>query len=586
MQPSRRFAAHFAFALVMISQSFAARAQTQPAPGQVPSREQVELPRPKQDQRQSRVRVDSKASVADQTCHFRGPEFDSLRLNVDRLTFTGPGGAELAPEVREVLAPMAPPPASSRLEVICGLQDRANELVSQAGYVASVVVPPQTIDSGELRFEVITARIVEVRVHGDAPPYRRTLEARVDQLKALNPLNRRDAERILLVAGDIPGLDVQLALRRGTATGEVIGDLVIQYRPFSIFGNVNNYGSPQLGRETAFVRAEAYGLIGLQDVTYVGASTTLDFEEQRVVQIGEVIGLGDGGMTLEGSFLYAWSRPDVGILDLRSESLVGSLALSAPLRRSRRQAIDLTGGLELIEQRTRVFSGGAGAPLNRDKLRVAFLRADAELRGFLPTGREAYSVTGSLEVRQGLGILDATRRGEISPGGFTPTRFSGDPTALVVRASLDGVAGLGAGFSLAGRARGQWANNPLLNFEEFSIGNLTIGRGYDPGANSADRAIGLRAEPRFTVHDDGETRVDLFGFYDSVWIWNLDPNAVETGRRLGSWGGGVRAVIAGLGLAEIAYARPEDRALLIPGTQRATDRLLVSLTFQFPRGGR
>ncbi len=43
---------------------------------------------------------------------------------------------------------------------------------------------------------------------------------------------------------------------------------------------------------------------------------------------------------------------------------------------------------------------------------------------------------------------------------------------------------------------------------------------------------------------------------------------------------------AGLGLVEGAYARPEHRALLIPGAPRATDRLLVSITFQFPRGGR
>ena len=43
-----------------------------------------------------------------------------------------------------------------------------------------------------------------------------------------------------------------------------------------------------------------------------------------------------------------------------------------PLVRARRRTADLTGGLELIEQRTRVFGTGGSSPLNRDKLRIAF----------------------------------------------------------------------------------------------------------------------------------------------------------------------------------------------------------------------
>ena len=80
--------------------------------------------------------------------------------------------------------------------------------------------------------------------------------------------------------------------------------------------------------------------------------------------------------------------------------------------------------------------------------------------------------------------------------------------------------------------------------------------------------------------------MEAFGFYDSVWIWNLDPNAIETDRRLGSYGGGLRGMIPGIGIVEAAYARPQHKALLIPGAERAPDRVLLSITAQFPRGGR
>ena len=175
----------------------------------------------------------------------------------------------------------------------------------------------------------------------------------------------------------------------------------------------------------------------------------------------------------------------------------------------------------------------------------------------------------------------------MSPGGFTPSRFAGDPEAFVVRGGLDVAVPIAGGFSLAGRARGQWADKPLLNFEEFSVGNLSIGRGYDPGATSADRALGLRGEARMRVIDRPAGSVEAFGFYDSVSIRNLDPGATENKRTLASAGGGLRLFLRGIGALEAIYARPLDPALRTPDApRRAPDRLLLSLSLQFPPGGR
>lgn len=559
-------------------------AWAQPVPGP-PSRPEITQPVPRE--RPPRAPRVERPRFQPGSCPLAAAD---ITVQLDRVEFVGTGGRDLDPGVRAALAGIGPAASGAHtMQQLCELRDRAEAAVQSAGYIATAVIRPQRIETGSLRIEIVTSRIVEIRFNGDAPPYREMIAARVEQLKALDPLNERDAERILLLAGDVPGLDVRMSLQpAGTVPGEVIGVITLDYRPYSILANVSNLGSRQLGREAVYVRGEAYGLTGLGDVTYVGASSTLDFDEQRVAQIGHLTGLGGNGMTLEGSFLYAWSRPDIGTLDLRSQSYIASLVLTAPLRRTRRSAIALSGGFELIEQRTRVrpLGGGASFALNRDRLRVAFAQVEGEFRGYADSGAPIWSLLASLEIRQGLDILGATETGSISPSGYTPSRFSGDASALVVRGDIEGEAQIGPIFSLAGRASGQWTNDPLLNFEEFSIGNLTIGRGYDPGANSADRAIGLRGEVRARIPNRTSVRVDLFAFYDSVWIWNLDPFAVETDRRLGSWGGGVRALLPGRALLEVAYARPEDPSLLLPGARRAPDRLLVSLTFQFPPGGR
>jgi hemolysin activation/secretion protein len=549
----------------------------------LPTREQVELPEPDETRARGRVRVDAEGAVQTAPCPL--DRYD-LQVNITSVRFTGVGGAPLSPAVAPLLARIGPPPGGQQaIRVVCDVRDRATELLRREGYVASVQIPPQTIETGELRLEVVTAKIIEVRVRGDAAPYRDTLSSRIEQLRALDPLNERDAERILLLAGDVPGLDVQLQLRpAGTVPGEVIGDLEVRYTRAQFLANIQNYGSKQLGRETAYLRGEVYGLTGSPGVTYAGVSSTIDVDEQQVVQVGHIAGLGRGGLSLGGSFLYAWSQPEVGLLDLRSESLIGRVEIAQPFVRSLRHNFTVRTGMEIIEQRTRVFSDAGGLPLNRDKLRVAFLRLEGGVREPTPVGTDLYSIGAALEVRRGLDILNATKRREISEGGFTPSRIEGDPTATVIRGELDGVFAFGSAFSLAAEAVGQWASNPLLNFEEFSLGNLTIGRGYDPGANSADRAVGVRIEPRAKVFENEKVRAELFGFHDSVWIWNLDPNAVEDNRTLRSYGAGIRILLPRLALFEAMYARPEDKALLVPDAKRAPDRLLLSLTLQFSPG--
>lgn len=543
----------------------------------VPTREQVAPQGTPADKSASRARVTSDNAMPSGPC----PLPDDLTVAIREVRFTAPGGGRLDPRLATLLTGIGTTPESQSIKVICSLRDRAIERLRLSRYVASVQVPQQRIDDGVLRLEVVSGRIVEVRVRGDAGPSEDILRARIAQLKALDPLNEGDAERILLLADDIPGLNIEMGLSpAGTQPGDLIGELRVSYRRFSMVANVQNYNSAALGRESLYVRAELAGLTGLGDRTYLAASSTFNFKTQRILQLYHSMLLDSSGTSLALVGTLAESRPELKTIDLRTLSSVLSFEVAHPLMRSVRTNAEVAGGFEWAQQRTRVYSSAGSSPLNRDRIPVFFLRGAISTRKLDLSGRETARAGFTLEARQGLGVLGATKPATVVDG-YTPTHFEGGAVATVVRAKVDGQIGLGPIFELAAQGRAQWANRPLLNYDEFAIGNLTIGRGYDPGANTGDRAIGASIEARASIPVGQKAQAQLFGFYDQVHLWNLDLNTTESSRNLRSLGGGMRLNLFNSMRLEASYTHPLDPPLLA-GTniKRAPDRVLFSLTAQ------
>ncbi|WP_347092018.1 ShlB/FhaC/HecB family hemolysin secretion/activation protein [Sphingomonas parapaucimobilis] len=556
-----------------VASTLPAATSAQVAP--LPTRQEVTPPAPEAS-RASRADVDARGAFAASNCPFAD---SPLRVSLDRVAFSRPDGSPLQPQIAEALAKVQPTPGDQSIVSVCEIRDRANAALRSEGWVASVQIPPQEITDGVLRLQVVTARIVEVRVRGDAGRYEPFLRRRIAAIQALDPLNEREAERILLLAGDVPGLDVALSLRpSGGEAGTVIGDLTISSRRFALFANAQNYNSALLGRETVYARGEIYGLTGLGDITYLGASTTADLKEQIIVQGGHIFQLDDGGATFGGRATYAWSRPDLGALDLRTNTLIAGLDVTKPLIRSIRGNARARAGLDIVDQISRVGRGDAAVTLTRDRLRILFAGIDADKQFRDADGRTWLSLATSLEVRKGLGIFDASRSGFAS--GQLTSRLEGNSKALVVRGVVDATLALGPIFSIAGLGQVQWTNDPLLNYEEFALGSLTIGRGYDPGSNSGDRAMGGHVEARADLPLTSALGTQLYGFFDHLYLENLDRTRIEGPRSFESVGGGLRLSFPNRLVLDVGYAKPLDRALLLD-KQRPPARVLVSLTVQF-----
>ncbi len=532
----------------------------------------------KQDERQG-VQVQRDAGLKAE-CPF---DSNPLKVTLTGVTFADARGGVLSEKLARSLAGVSVPQGEQPIRVICDIRDAANQALRADGWIASVQVPQQDLE-GTLRLDVISARLSEVRVSGDPGPYRNALAKVLGPLEALDPLNEREAERILLKAFDIPGLSVRLALApSGEGAGIVVGNLSVDFERYAAVFNLRNYNARSIGRETAFARVDFHGITGLSDRTFIGGQTTFDFDEQYIVQAGHEFGLGSSGLRLGGQVTHAWSRPDVQNLDLETKTLLANVALTYPLVRTPMKSSDLSLGFDYIDQDTSV----GVIDLSQDSLRTLYVRAETQGRMNRLDRSTWLTYAAFAEVRKGIDVMGATQFGP--PFGFAQTdgisasRPFGDAEALVVRGGFDATAFINETFDLRARVEGQWTDDPLLNFDEYSIGNLSIGRGYDPGANSGDRAIGFSGEAGVTVFDDDEsrTRVKAFAFYDIIKLRNLDPFTPSPERTLASVGGGVR-VFMGNGInAEVAYAKPLDRALAIDA-EKPPERLLFTLTTRFP----
>lgn len=554
----------------------ATAAQAQQA---VQTRDQLDLPASKPEMPQSSARVRSEG-IEPGPCPLASSD---IRTTITSVAITAPGGGALPPEIVQLLGGITPAAGEQPIRQVCDLRDEVQARLRTARYVASVQVPQQRIDSGVLQLEVVSGRIIEMRVRGDVGPYEGLLQRRIEHLKALDPLNEAEAERILLLANDIPGLTVELALSPASGRpGDLIGELAVSYRSFSLLANLQNYNAEFLGRETALVHAEFYGLTGQGDITTLTAQSTFDFKEQRIAALRHAMMLNSAGTALELRGTIAEARPDLLSLDQRTVSVVAGLGFSHPLVRTVTDRVKLSGGFEYSLQRSRFYQpGGVSSPLTRDRISALYLRLEGSRAKLDAAGEQVAGLAASIELRRGIDVFGASRQGDIIDL-YGTSRSDGSSLATVMRGSLDGFLKVGPVFELAGKVNGQWANRALLNYDTYAIGNFTIGRGYDPGANTGDRAVGFVFEPRLNFRLDQKVRGQVYGFYEGVKLWNIGPNATEKERFIASVGGGARLSLSQVIRLDVTYTHALDKPLLTGAfSRRPDDRVLASLTFQF-----
>ena len=585
MGNSRTGHARWAIATAITSSAIAAVTLPAPAFGQtasptagIPTRDELEtIARPKVEEA---PQLEIQGGIERSPCPLADPQYKDIPVTISNVTFNSLKGAS-AGDLEAAWKPFAGQPQS--ISVLCEIRDAAATILRNKGYLAAVQVPTQKIENGEVKLEVLYARISSVRARGETRGAERKLEQYLGHLTQDEVFNRYKAERYLLLARDLPGYNVQLTLKpAGTGQGELIGEVAVVRRPYVVDFTVQNLSASATGRWGGQIRAQVFGLTGLGDATTLAFYSTADFKEQQILQIGHEFRPGSEGLIVGGQFTYAWTKPDLGAAaapgtSLKARTLFSQIYARYPVKRTQGSNVWLGGGFDYIDQNVDL-TGTLKTPLSRDKLRVLWLRADydaIDLRAIRPRWRAAAAV----EFRKGINVFNASPNcgGVACPGGITaPSRLDGKATAAAVRANMTVEAALGHDFSIALLPRAQYAFDPLLSFEEFTAGNYTIGRGYDPGTILGDSGIGTSAElrgPRIRVKDGSNFRVQPYVFGDAVRVWNKGPGGDD---QLTSAGGGLRAELGDRFRLDASVGVPLERAGL--QTKRGKPRFLLTFT--------
>ena len=549
-----------------------------------PTREEVQRPPPPPPP-QGRPKLDVEGVVERAPCALDNPDFKDIRVTIRAVDFEGlqdVSAADLAPAYQQFVGTEQP------ISVVCEVRDRAATILRNAGYIAAVQVPEQRIADGVVHFRVLMAKLTQVRVRGDASGAEQTIAGYLRQLTKQPVFNRYEAERYLLLASDLPGYNVRLTLRpAGTVPGEVIGDVTVQRIAAYADFNLQNMGSQDLGRWGGLLRGQLFGLTGLGDRTTFSVYSSGDFEEQQTVQLGHDFFIGPEGLTVSGNFTYGWAHPDIADADIDSKTLIGTVEVGYPF--IRRQASTLRGsvGFDYINQDVDLDD----IDLTRDHLREGFIRLgwDGVSMNFgrpgLSLAEPLWRFSSLLELRKGLDIFDATQPcGDLGanclgPGNVPPSRLEGRETAGIVRYTGYGEFRPARKVTLALGARAQYTWKPLLSFDEFSVGNYTVGRGYDPGALLGDRGYGTQAEIRYgsrVPKDAKSPAIEAFAFWDHARVKNLDRLVVVEGsRHVNSVGGGARVNFDRFALDTTLAVPLTDAGIL---DRKPDPRLLISLT--------
>jgi hemolysin activation/secretion protein len=434
---------------------------------------------------------------------------------------------------------------------ICEIRDRLSSILFNHHRLARVEVPEQTIAGGRLKLEVTEARIVAVRVRGDVGSGQDKVEGYLDKLRGMTPFDLDTAQRYLLLANDVPGMRVNAALRPSAeGRGAIDLEVTLSRVPIDYVAAVQNSGSEALGPWSGLARVDLNSFTRFGERTTLIGYHTLADKEQWIVQVVEEARFGNDGLTGRASVAYGQSRPGdvLAPLMLRGESFVATAEVKYPLIKLRRYSVDLGGGMDFVNQSTS-FPGGD--VLSDDKLRVLWAHLRGDYARSFDNGL-ASTANGVLEVRKGLSGLGSSRAKDPAL-----SRIQGLPDAWLVR--FEGETHLTyrwVDFGL--RAQAQYTNKPLLSYEEQALGDLTIGRGYEPAVLSGDRGaaaefkVQIRPIPVFR-----QATLSPFVFFDEGYVDNLDLGSQS--RTLRSYGAGVETHLPYGIRASLAYAEPLDK---------------------------
>lgn len=442
-------------------------------------------------------------------------------------------------------------------------------LYRRAGYpfvsVAAALVPGPD-GRAEVRFAITEGYVAEVRLEGNIGPAGTQVLRFLERVKAARPVSTAAVERALLLASDVPGVTVRGVLQPIQGEPGALR-LVAQLSRSAVSGffTFDNRAYQLTGPWQAVLIA------GLNSFTEYGERTEVSLfgaeqASQWFTQASVETFIGGSGLRVRvyagmGNTLPTGQLAEIGY---EAENRLAGIVATYPIIRSRPANLYAIAQFDIFD--SDIFTGvGTSSGRNvagRDRIRTARGGFDGQaldtLLPFLPPATNQ----GNVRVHQGLAVWDATAANDPEAtrigSEFDFTKYTGDYQRVQpIWSPFEG-----AMFNFQAYVTGQWSSNILPNAEKYYLGGSRLGRGFYSGQVTGDWGYGYALELQLDIAYEipaqpalGNNRgwSQFYVFRDVGWAYqNL---VTDADRRLSSWGGGVRTVIADTVQFDLELAR-------------------------------
>jgi hemolysin activation/secretion protein len=393
----------------------------------------------------------------------------------------------------------------------------------KAGYMLSkVFVPPQSfsdivrldVEEGSLESNGIEVKNTGTRVKDDI------VQSILNQhLYSDRPLKRHDLERALLLADDLPGVQVGSVVYPGTEVGTARLRAVMSDEPL-VTGNidVDNFNNRQLGQErlgTTLYFNSPSG-VGDQVVTRLVTSGS----RSNYGYLNYLRPVGSSGLRLGGSIDYF--TYDASTLynqgDIKGHANDTRIYMAYPLVRSRHANLNLRTDFshyQIVDRNPNnpSFVAQLANPFAETKRRLntlhVSLSGDAK-PDFMPGSTTLFDISligGKLDIAGDSNYKVYDANGAKTAGGFA--RLSYD---------VEHLQHLSGTWSAYGKLSGQLASGNLDSSQRFYLGGATSLAGFPTAEASGDQGSEVHLELRRDVTAPWGGNLQLGVFYGRGWL--------------------------------------------------------------------
>lgn len=454
----------------------------------------------------------------------------------------------------------------------------------ERGYLARVILPPQEIKDGIVRFEIVEGQRGDLTIDNqstriDTARLQAMVDARIPRGAAFD---FRSVAEAINVLNDQPGVNARMTLGTGQTEREVGIVMTVQDGPrYQASAGINNGGTSGTGEYQANASVAVNNVTGHLDMASLTANVS---DGVRYLRADYGIGLGNRGLRIGASaahLRYDITEGAFTALDPHGTATTLGLSASYPVARLADHTVMLVANFDHKKLVDRITLGET----SHRRVDVATVGITGNTAGaLLGNARMAYNVGLSMgeskEDNDGAAAIDAVSR-----------RASGQFVKFMYGASY--ARALSAQWSILGSLRGQRVGQNLDSSERMSLGGPGGVRAFPVGEATGDEAtigsLGMAWQVGSGMSvsafiDGGHVRVNK-----ETWAgWNTGtptlPNSYEL-LGLGVeavWQIGPRAAVTATIAAPMGNNPGRDGAdQNVDGSAQNSTRGWLSATFQF-----